>query len=380
MELTREEKLKEFYEKYCDKDFYSVYDLHQVKDIHKNYPRVMRVSSNRSDGKTTNIITMCTYLYLKYGEQFIIFVRNKYEAEKVYKRFDTTMEILNLRDYEFTTNRVGEIYREMCLVRYDDNHKITDSQTIGFAIPVKNPDLLRDYSGDFKKVERAVFDEFQLESGEYLEREVEKVMSALVSVCRGYKKHSREIDFYLLGNDVADNLNPWDIELKVNKYRKDANARFVKGDGWVAEFHHNEKAAKAIEENKLLSVFAKSNQGSHYLDFATGKSSLVSVDNFIRKLKGRALYVATICANLQQFAVRKNVNDGCYYIDMKVDTLFKTKIAWDYLSQKEDTIYIDSVPNFKKLIVNSYRQGKLFFSDEAVKFEILEAISINIYK
>lgn len=378
----REESLKKFYKDYCNPDFYSIFDLHQIKDINKEYPRVYRISSNRSDGKTTNILTMFLYLWDVAKEEFVIFVRDKYEMENINKRFSTSLQILDYDNrYAIRPNIVGNVYYEYYLTCYDEDGKhIIDEDRIGFCVPLKKPDDLRNYSSEFKKVQRAAFDEFQLESGKYMKNEVGLLMSCLISICRGFGQYSREIDLYLMGNDIADNLNPWDIALHLNKYLKNQKGRFVKGNGFVAEFHYNPKAAEAIEHNTTLQAFSDSAQGKRYLDFSTGKSALVNVGSFIRKLKGKSIYVATFLMDGHEYGLRKCVNDGCYYLSNKADTSYKMRIVWDYQSQIEETRHIDSLRAFKSRIIEAYRSGQLYFSDEETKYLFLEAMSINIYK
>ena len=99
-------------------------------------------------------------------------------------------------------------------------------------------------------------EEFQTESGAYLNNEIGKLQSILTSVSRGGGKQSRFMRLILLSNNVSL-MNPYFIFLGVYRnYQK--GTKFLHGKGYVFEFAFNESASKAMEENRLLKAFRNS--------------------------------------------------------------------------------------------------------------------------
>lgn len=364
-----EQTKKKFYKIYCgNPDFYSLEEIHAKKDLDGNTPTLYRISSNRSGGKTTNVLLWSWFCYDEMREQFMIFVRNKYELDAINKRLGEVMRIMGKTEnlYLSWTSSV------FCSLVYGDDPE--SQKIIGYATSLKNPDALKNYSNEFVNVQRAIFDEFQLESGAYLKDEIKLLLSCLASITRGNGIQSREIVLYCLGNEVSE-MNPLDIKLQVHKRRR-PETRFLRGHGWIAEFGYIDNAAKQMQNNRLLNALDP--DGNIYMNYAMGKERLINSTTFVDGSGVNGKYLATIIINGNRYGVLER--NKIWYVTHKINPNFNRIISFTAADHNEGTRSAKTLPRFYKEMKWKYDTAQLRFDDIETKSDVLEILSINLYK
>ena len=347
--------------------YYSYDDILKKKDLNGNDPSLYIITSNRSDGKTTATKMMFIKDFIKSEctHQFAFIYRYSYELSSLGSMFDDIFEIDPTLKGEITLK--SHCKGMMVEVLYND-------VTMCWGFSLNNIDSLKKYSALFRNIEQMCFDEYQTESGKYLNREVEKLQSLIITVARGGGKQSRPIKVFLCGNNVTL-LNPYLLSLEVYKRIK-PNMRFCRGDGWICEFHYNENASKAIKENPINNIFTK----SKYMEYSTENKYLVDNSAFITaQPKGKNKYMATFVIDGSKYAIREYWRDGMIYINKKVSS-GELKIAFKPSDHNQNTMLIDHYSELYKYLKKCYNNGCVYFADEDCKNAFFNVMAIDLYK
>ena len=345
------------------------YDIHKIldkKDLEGKEPSIYMITSNRSGGKTTSTLKYSLELFKNNRRKTILLYRHKYElngANLIYK------DVLNM---------YSEYGEEMTILSHSGGtfyELFLDGTSFGYAVSLSNPDVLKKYSPLFADVDIIIMDEFQKEDGKYLNKEVEKLQSVYLTVARGGGEQSRQVKVFLLGNMVSL-MNPYFVFFGIHKRLRD-NTKFIRGNGWVAQFTYIESASKSIQNNGFFRAF----KDESYMNYSVGDNVyLYDSRVFIEQPKGKSKYLFTIIHDKTAYAVREFFNDGIVYVSKKIDPKCKMQVTFKANDHTQNTMMLNHYCFLWKNIKDAYQQGYLRFDDIKSKNAIFDILGVDLYK
>lgn len=345
--------------------YYNPDRILNMKDLDKKEPNLYLISSNRSAGKTTSFLLKCLRDFRKKGNQFILLYRYNYEISSANMIFNDVMELYPKYAGKMEIfGRAKGLFYELKL----------DGVTCGFSLSMNNPDSLKKYSALFKDVTQIVMDEFQSETGKYLNKEVDKLLSIYMTVARGGGSQSRNVKCFLLGNMITI-MNPYFIYLGIHK-RLRSDTKFIRGNGWVAEFNLNEFASEALSNNNFYGAFSD----NKYVQSSVEGVYLYDSKVFIDKPKGRSRYIVTIKYEQTYFAVREFYDEGIIFVNKKPDMTYPYIMTFKANDHSQNTIMLDHYSYLWKNLSDGFKQGILRFDDEQTKEAVFEILGVDLYK
>lgn len=340
--------------------YYNYNRLIHLKDRNGKTPSVFLVTNNRTAGKTTGVLKLCLDDYFKKGRTFVLLFRNMYEIKSTHLLFEDVCEIYfeNL-EIQSVSEADGLFYRLV----------IQGDKTIGFALCLKKSDNLKKYSAVFRNVFNIVFDEYQLESRDYIKDEVMKLESLLITISRGKGELVRYTRLFLLGNPY-DNINPYYFKWNIWR-RLQPNTRVLRGDGWVGDFTLNEEASKAIGESAHSHAF-----NSDYTAYAKNASYLHDQRDFVENIKGHFIPLFQLSYEGNYATVGKTKNK--IHVKEEERKLDYELFAFSTDRVDEDTKVIKKTKPLYKTLLTSYQAHKISFNSLRAK-EIFIANIVENY-
>lgn len=350
-----------------DMGYYSYRNIFNRKDLDNKYPSIYMISTNRSAGKTTSALEISLDLYRRYGLQTCLLYRYGYELSACGSIYTDVLSLYPQYGEEMTTKAMANgLFYQMVL----------DGEVFGYAVALNKPDQLKKYSPLFTKCYLCIFDEYQLETGQYLPDEFGKLQSIIFTIARGGGEQSRELKILMLGNNVSL-MNPYFIKYSIHK-RLMNDTKFLRGHGWIAEFGFNESSSKAIQENPLYKAFADAD--TTYTEYATQSVYLYDTKQFIESYSGRSIYLFTIKYDGKFYGVRDCSDGGFIYISKKPDMNYPTIITFNANDHDQITMLINRKDYLWKNIRDAFNKGYLRFDDAETKNMIFEILGIDLYK
>ena len=239
--------------------YFEAHDITEYKDANGNTPEIMMIDGNRAAGKTTAFSRLFVSRFLDGGEKFMLIYRYANELNNISESFFKDIKGLFFPQNEMTEKtRANGAYIELFI----------DGKSCGYAVALNTAGKLKHYSHIFSDVERMLFDEYQLENGSYISREIEKFVSLHMTVARGRGQVVRFVPVYMLSNSVSI-FNPYYDAFGIAK-RLNSKTKMLRGDGWILLRLTLKEVAKAQEE----SAFNRAFSGSRYVTSATDNSFL----------------------------------------------------------------------------------------------------------
>lgn len=328
--------------------FFDIKRVINLKDAGGKLPSVLIVTSSRSDGKTFSTLKML-FEEAQEGRKFLWLFRNKYECRDANRAYD---DILSNKEGKWERKSVndGMLYEFLY-----------DGVTIFFSMWINHSRKVKNISGIFYETEWCLLDEYQDEAGEYLDSEVEKVISILVSANRGKGFNSGSMRLILLGNLISP-INPWFSYYNISK-RLNPKVRKVRGDGWLAVFHHS-KNRKSMETG-INNVFSD----SEYMKHVTSNMRFLSDprDKILGE-KYKGVCQATIYTSKFPVGIWY-CSDGRLLLSEKVENCplkYRTVEYEPRQKEKRRLLYFNRNTKLYRMIEESYKFNDLFFSNEDV--------------
>lgn len=345
--------------------YYSFDKILKMKDLNKKEPAIYLISTNRSGGKTTGACKNALEDFKKDGSQFILLFRYSYELSGSNLIFEDVLRLYSDLGHEMITKPHSKgLFYELIL----------DGETCGYSISMSNPDSLKKYSPVFANVNTIIMDEFQKEDGKYLSNEPRRLQSIYLTVARGGGEQSRHVKVFLLGNMITI-MNPYFIYFGIHKRLK-PDTKFMRGNGWVAEFGFIKSASDSIKNNSFFDAF----ENDDYMSCSTEKVYMIDSKVFIKKPSGRAKYICTIIYDKKAYGVRDYFDEGIVYISNKPDRDCKQVITFKASDHTQNTIMLSHFSYTWKFIKDSFQNGTLRFDDEKTKSCIFDIIGVDLYK
>ena len=344
--------------------YYNGQKLLDLKDINGLDPEIYICSTNRTAGKTTYFSAKMIRDFKKYGRKFAVLQRYQSDLESLSENFWKDISVLFFPDDQFTQKeRDKGKYVELFL----------NDIPCGYGIPLNRPENIKRRSAMFSDVYHMMFDEFQLESGLYLPKEVEKLQSVHTSIARGQGQQVRRVPVYLIGNPVSI-LNPYYVAFGIARRLK-SDTKFLRGDGFVMEQSLNESARDA----QLTSGFNRATQAGGNKDFVAYSAEGVYLNDnlaFIDKPVGKSRYVATLRYDGRDIGIRLYPDLGIIYAETKADLSYPVRVT--VKTDDHDINYVMLRAN-APLIYNLrwyFERGCFRFKDLLCKECILTALSL----
>lgn len=337
-------------------------------DLNNEKPSIFLCNSNRSAGKTTFFLKRQLEHFRKTGRKTILLYRNQYEigsANLIYT------DVLRLnpdlaQDEEMTIeSRAKGLFCELFL----------GENSFGYVLYMNNTqDKMKKYSPLFAEVDNVFFDEYQLESGKYLPNEINAFQSILLTIARGGGYQSRYIEVVLCANNVTI-MNPYFIMFGIHKRLK-SDTKFLRGNGWVAEFSFNESASKAIKENGVYKAFADTS----YMNYSTENVYLHDEMVFLTSPSGKCKYLFTILYDGKQYGVREYPLLGIIHVSQKPDKTCKTVLTFKAKDHNQNTMMLNHYSFTWKYLKDAFLIGALRFDNVESKSVIFDILAVDLYK
>lgn len=347
-------------EKEVQIEYYDGVKLLSMRDINGCVPELYLCTTNRTGGKTTYFNRLCVNRYLNKGEKFGIIYRFKYEMTDCADKFFNGVKTLFFPTNNMTAKKRQEgAYMELFL----------DDKSCGYAMSLNCADQIKKCSHLLNDVKMLLFDEFQSETGQYCENEVEKLISIHTSLARGDGEQVRYLPVYMISNAVTL-LNPYYVELDICS-RLTQNAKFIRGDGWVLEQGFIESASRAQKESGFNRAF----KANKYVEYASENIYLNDNLSFVEQPKGNSTYLATLRYNGRDYGIREYGDMGIVYCGDKPDSTFPYKITAttedhgiNYVMLKHNDFFLSRMRYF-------FEKGCFRFKNLTCKEAILKALS-----
>lgn len=316
-------------------NYYNGQRLLSTLDLRKQKPEIYMVVSNRTDGKTTYFGKKMLDEFISDGKQFGILTRYNMELADINKNFYDDIGSLFYNNAEFEAKpRARGAYYELYF----------EGATCGYAYSLNQADRMKKMSHVFNHIDHYLFDEFQSESNTYCANEIQKFISVHTTIARGQGKQTRYVPVYMCSNPVSL-LNPYYTELGISS-RLRADTKFLRGEGFVLEYHYNESAAKAMKQSAFNTAFEK----NHYSSYQSEAVYLNDSYSFIEKPLGRSKYLCTLKYKSKLYGIREFAEEGLVYASDKADPTFPFRIAVttedheiNYIMLKNNSFFISNM-------------------------------------
>lgn len=344
--------------------YYNPEIIMNMNDLEGNEPTIHMITSNRSAGKTFGFLLESLKLFKEHGRKTILIYRHQYELNSSNTIFNPILKMYPQYGEDIANiSHARGLFYEITL----------DGESFAFAVALNNIDVIKKYSAIFCEVDYCIMDEFQLESGNYLKDEVKKLQSLLITVARGGGEQSRPIKVFLLGNNVSM-LNPYFIFFDVNRRFK-PDTKFIRGNGWIAEFNYNESASEAIKKNGLFKAF-----DSQYMRYSADNAKLFNEDTFLERATGKTKYLFTIKHNGKMWGIREEISTGKVFISENADSSCKSVLTFTTGEHSTNTVMLSRYSYIAKNLKDSYNLGLLRFSSLNAKNVIYDILALDFSK
>ena len=346
-------------------NYYNPEKILRLRDLENIKPAIYLINTNRSAGKTFSFLKKSLEDFKKDGSQVALLYRHSYELNSCADIYSDVLRLNpDLGTHMQSSSHAKGLFYELVL----------DDKPFGFALSLNNPDALKKYSPLFADVKNMIFDEYQTETGKYLSKEIDKFQSLYLTVARGGGKQSRHVNVYLLGNNVTL-MNPYYIQFGIHKRLKN-DTKFMRGNGWVAEFGFNDSASQAIQSNSFFQAF----KDEGYMAYSTENVYLSDSSIFVGKISGRSKYLFTILHENTYYGVREYYDKGIMYISKQPDMSCKMIITFKASDHNQNTMMLSHYSYLWKNIKEAYQKGWLRFDDIKTKSDIFDILAVDLYK
>lgn len=333
-------------------DYYSGYQLLSKKDLNNDYPEIFLIAGNRTGGKSFFFKRLLALLRVYHGHTFLWLVRKITQVKGAAESFHT--DVSQCEDLQGKWE-LDTFVRNVTALLYE-------GEVVGYFTFMNFAADLKELSNMFNNVSCIIKDEFQSETNQYCEEEVQKLRSIHQSVARSFGHSNRYCATILIGNQLSI-INPYYVALNIHK-RLRPETHFLRGEGFVLEVFFNEKvskrsAASAFERAFGQDEYAQANNRNMFLDNVTfiekrDTSKMRPAFSFGKKKKWYSVWYG----NSYYYVSKQPINKGAKY-------------ALDLESHSDGTIL------FRKTDVN-FLSLKQYFDYGAFYFEDIECKSMCV--
>lgn len=352
---------KQFENKYYDGT--KILSMH---DLDNERPEIYMVTSNRNAGKTTFFRRWFLSRYLKYNEKFVVLYRFNNLLSNVSAKFFRGIDTLFFKDYVMTERVMSKgKYVELYIRKKDSEIE----ENCGYAIAINDSDSIKDLSSLFSDAYRILFDEFQSETFHYCPDEIRQFISIHTSLARGGGEQVKYLPVFMLSNYVTL-LNPYFTAMNVS-HRIQSNTKFLRGHGFVLECGFNKNASESVKTSRFNMAFPN----AEYVAYAAENVYLNDNTNFIEKIDGQSIYLATLIYNKKRYALRKYSESSILYCDKRIDETYRFRIAVRTVDHNIDSMLLTNYDDFIVNLRMLFKQGAFRFYDLECKECVMTLLS-----
>lgn len=353
---------------------YNVEEVKQIKDKNGKRPGKIMIETDRGSGKTTGFNIEALKLFKNNGYETCYVFRDKSETEVVPHLFGDIFDMYPEYRGKITMKNIA---KGMI------THTHIDGKPFAYGVSLKDIDKLKKISPIFRNVQLMIFDEFQLEKGNYIRSpkgEANDLEALHMSINRGGGLRDRGVKMYMLGNHV-DLLNPHYVYHSVHQRYRFGETKVLRGDGWIAQFQFGNESSKEIENSAMFRANRDSILDGGYGNFAVGKGHLYESNIFIGKPTGRSKYICTLIHNGVSYGIREYYEDGMVYVTRSLyEPSCKTIITFKAKDHRSNTLMANHYSYIYKFLKECYYQGWLWFEDDVSKISILDILAVDMYR
>ena len=350
--------------------YYDGTKILSLKDLDGRKPEIYIITTNRTGGKTTYFNRWVVNRFFKRGEKFALLYRYNYELDGVADMFFKDIGSLFFENYYMKSVKQAKgVFHDLYLC----DKRVAEDEGIhcGYALSINNADSIKKKSHLFSDVKTILFDEFQSESNNYCPNEVQKFISIHTSIARGQGEMTRYVPVIMISNPVSL-INPYYTALKIS-HRLKSDTKFLKGNGFVLEQGWNEIASEELKNSAFNTAFAD----EKYIAYASENVYLNDNTAFIERPVGNSKYVATICYNGKDYAIRSYAENGYLYCDNKADITFKFKISVTTEDHKINYVMLRNNDLFVSAMRKYFEKGCFRFRSLECKEALMTLVSYN---
>lgn len=339
--------------------YYDGTKLLSMKDINGDMPEIFICTSNNSAGKTTYFNKYAVNRFLKHEEKFCLLYRYSYESKSASDAFFKEIGRMFFPGMEMT-QKSGTMH-------VFDNLYINGAHC-GYAVALNLADKVKRISHLLADSKRIIFDEFILESGEYLSNELTKFRTIHKAIARGDGEQSRYLPVIMIGNPVSK-LNPYYVAWNIPERLRD-DTKFLRGEGWVLEQGYNESADIALSKSAFNRAFGR----DKYNEYSTKGIYMLDSSAFLDKPDGAGLYLATIKFNDRHYAIRSFENEGVIYVSNNVDMTYPLKLSATTADHDINYVMINNRRMLIDYLRDMYEHGCLRFQNMQTRSDMLKIL------
>lgn len=345
-------------------EWINIFDYKDSVDSRGKKAGTIIITTNRSGGKTTSMLNASIDYYKKTGRCMLMIFRKKKDLDSVDRMYDDVLTRRNDVDIVMSHLICKDLICELCM----------DDETFAYGVCLKDVDDIKKYSAVFGRVDIAVLDEYQTETGIYLPDEVGKMVSLITSISRGGGYSSRSIQLYLLGNNYTL-LNPYLMEFGFStRYRK--GMKKMRGYGVCAYFIQVNKAKEEMEKNAALDAFRHTNA---YRYATESDYWIADSSNLIGKPKGKTFYLCTIKYGDKIFGLWDCANEGFIALTKRYIDNYRHCYCLAGDGSGNGVRLMKRTSHLWKIIQSSYDEGMIRFADLECKNVMMMFLSKGLY-
>ena len=351
------------------KQYYDGSKLLSLKDINGQKPEIYMCTSNRAAGKTTFFNRLLVKRFLQQRKKFGLIYRYNTDMVSPHERFFKEIQALFFPDWGMASAWDGKQFIRMYLFPKGKEKEKSEWMECGYCFSINQAEKIKNFAHLFSDVSALLFEEFQLESGNYIPGELLKFQSLHSSVARGGGKQSRYVPVYMLSN-LLTMLNPYYAAFGVSERLRD-DTQFLRGDGWVLEQTWNEAAASAAADSAFNRAFG----AGLYTKSLTEKIYLHDSKTFIERPKGRSNYLATLKVEGTEYGIREYPATGLIYCDDSPDSTYPLKLAVTTEDHNINFVMLRQNPMFISNLRYYFERGAFRFKNLSCKAAVLKTLS-----
>lgn len=300
------------------KDYFDIsYNIEYAKKNGLAFCIAISEDAQRGCGKTYSTASYLMKRYKEYGERFIILVREVRELGKMAEGMMDMMLADKYPDARIFEKKQENIFSYIYIEEGTGDEKTRD--LLGFCVCLRNAKNIKNYRGLMQSanVRYFWFDEFQPLDGKYLTDEVDVLFPTIYDTVNG----AIENLLCILTANTINIGNPWFTNIRDSQGRRltsliQSNTKQLKMDTCIFENVTVQGLAEKHMSSAMNVALGRNTQAYKSNTWIGDNNSLVAkADQW-----GRAIYIATICYESQQWALLDYPQIGYYYVGRKIDS------------------------------------------------------------
>lgn len=341
-----------------------------MENLHYDYQKIDSLNcylnfilADRDSGKTYGLLKKMIKRHIRYKKEYLYLRRTK---EEIRQCRDNLLNWIiandEFPDYEFrcpgSSWQIKHVKEKNWTTFLHMKRLSSASATKGYSAP---------------KLEYILFDEFTLEKTtyqRYLDNEIDLLFSLIETIMRDNEK----IKIYCCGNATSIN-NPYTLFYGLYSLEKGFNFPPNRDKQVVFDYQPNMKKSQERKKKKFFNVI----KGSRYAKMAYDSEFVYESQDFICDEPNNSYFQFCIVHDNITLGVH-STDDNIIYISTRYNKTCKNYFVIDKRMHTEDRLFLDRKSNTARILVNSYKNNMLYYSNQTVKTIFLDFLNkIGVY-